>query len=321
MDGTTQKTLELVEKMKSQQIAEKAYNTSLGLLWYDLEPLAKVLYPVITPLRNMIPRVPADGGNATNWKAITGLDTTNEAVGVSEGNRGSVITTAETDFTAPYRGIGTEDYETWEAEYGSKNFDNLRALMGLGLLNKLMLSEERVILAGNGSDGIALGTPATPALARTAAQGGTLGAITISVIVVALTLDGYNRATIAGGVKQTISRTNADASSDTVNGGSSNKSAAQTLALTAADSVTATVTAIKGAYAYAWYWGTAGNELLGAITTVNAVTFLAAAAGTQNASAITADRSKDCARVQRLPDLRVRFDWLLGVARQRDAHG
>jgi hypothetical protein len=63
--------------------------------------------------------------------------------------------------------------------------------------------------------------------------------------------------------------------------------------LSAGDVVTGTVTAIKGAYGYAWYWGTAGNELIGAITTVNKVTFSAAAAGTQNVSAVTADNSKD----------------------------
>jgi hypothetical protein len=292
MDALTKQTLELVEKIKSQQTAEKSYTTALGLNWYDLEPAAKLLYPVITPLRNMIARVPANGGTATNWKALTALDTTNEAAGVSEGNRGSVITTSEQDFVAPYRGLGKEDYETWEAEYGSKNFDDLRALMTNGLLNATMISEEKTIIGGNGSDGIALGTPATPALSKVGGAG-TLGAITVSVKVVALTLDGWNRATIAAGVKTQFVRTNADATTDTINGGSSNKSAAATLALSAGDVVTATVTAIKGAYGYAWYWGTAGNELIGAITTVNKVTFSAAAAGTQNVSAVTADNSKD----------------------------
>lgn len=285
--------MELVEKIRTQQVAEKAYNTALGLVWYDLEPAAKLLFPVITPLRNMLPRVAGSGGNATNWKSITGINTTNVSAGVSEGNRGGVITTTEVDYTAPYRGLGLEDFETWEAEYASQNFDNLRALMTQGLLWSTMISEEQVILGGNGSTGIALGTPATPGISKTAAQAGTLGAITISVIVVALTLDGYQRASIAGGVSTSFTKTNADGSTDTVKGGSSNKSTAATLALSAADSVQCTVAAIKGAVAYAWFWGTAGNELLGAITTVNAVSFKAAAAGTQNASAVTADNSKN----------------------------
>jgi len=33
-----------------------------GLTYYDLELGAKFLYPVLTPLRNMIPRVSGKGG-------------------------------------------------------------------------------------------------------------------------------------------------------------------------------------------------------------------------------------------------------------------
>jgi hypothetical protein len=51
------------------------------------------MIPVITPLRNLIPRVKGNGGTATNWKAITGINTTNVGLGVSEGNRGGAITT------------------------------------------------------------------------------------------------------------------------------------------------------------------------------------------------------------------------------------
>lgn len=294
--AVTTQTLELIKQAYAnpQQGVQKAFNQALNLVWFDLEPAAKLLFPVLTPLRNMIPRVQGEGGKSTNWKAITGINTSLISPGVSEGNRNAPVITSEQDFLALYAGLGLEDFETWEAEYASKNFDNIKALMSQNLLSATMIAEEQVILGGNASvsgGGIALGTPATPVLSQAANANGTLGAITISVKVVALTLDGFQRASIAGGVVQTIARTNADGSSDTVNGGSSNKSAAGTLALSANQTVTAKVTAIKGAVAYAWYWGVAGSELLGAITTVNTVSFFAAATGTQNASAITADCS------------------------------
>jgi hypothetical protein len=45
--------------------------------------------------------------------------------------------------------------------------------------------------------------------------------------------------------------------------------------------------------AYAWFYGTAGNEVLGAITTAPKAVLTAAAAGTQNASAFAADNSRN----------------------------
>ena len=42
-----------------------------GLTFYDLELGAKSLYPVLTPLRNAIPRVSGKGGIQAAWRAIT----------------------------------------------------------------------------------------------------------------------------------------------------------------------------------------------------------------------------------------------------------
>src|SRR3990172_6963992 len=52
---------------------QKAITTSTGIVNYDLQRPAKNLYPVITPLRNRIPRVMGNGGTATNWKEIAAI--------------------------------------------------------------------------------------------------------------------------------------------------------------------------------------------------------------------------------------------------------
>jgi len=292
----TEQTLGLIEKIKSQQVAEKAFTTSTGLNWYDLEPAAKLLFPVITPLRNEIARVAADGGNATNWKALTAINANNMGAGVSEGNRGAVIDVTEVDYTAPYRGIGLEDYETFEAEYGSKNFDDLRALMVQGLLWSVMIKEEELIIGGNGSTGIALGTPATPTGTKQTGVGSMTAQATVCYVV-ALTLDGYLRSSVTGGVATTYNKANADGSTDSnVKAGSSNKSAESASVTTETTNlgVNWKVTAIPGAVAYAWFTGTtgAGNCKLAAITTTNTFNQRADAAGTQTADLITADNSK-----------------------------
>jgi len=77
-----------------------------------------------------------------------------------------------------------------------------------------------------------------------------------------------------------------------LSGGSSNKSANATQAVTLGQTLFASVAATQGAVAYAWYVGTAGAETLQAITTINSASFAAPlASGQQAATAITADNS------------------------------
>lgn len=289
-----QKTLDAVKKAHSSPLPDnvaKAYTQGLGLVAYDLQAPALNLYPVLTPLRNKIPRVKGGGDTATRWKAITGINTTNTRAGVSEGNRGAVMTTTLASYTAAYKGLGLEDNVTFEADYAAEGFDDAKAKAVYGLLNATMIQEERVIFGGNAS--IALGTTPTPTVA-TATTGGTIAAATYNVICVALTHVAFRESSVAAGVVVTASRTNADASADTINGGHAGKSTAASQVTTGATStISASVTAVNGAVGYAWYFGTAGNELLAAITYLNSVLLVAAPAGTQNASALVGDKSQD----------------------------
>ena len=71
-----------------------------GLTYYDLELGAKFLYPLLTPLRNEIPRVSGKGGIQANWRAVTGVNTTGLRIGVSGGNRGGVQAVSAQDYSA-----------------------------------------------------------------------------------------------------------------------------------------------------------------------------------------------------------------------------
>lgn len=294
-------TIAAVKKAQAAPITtgtdiERSFTQATGLVNYDLQAPALSLYPVLTPLRNRIPRVGGGGDTATRWKAITGINTGNTRAGVSEGNRGGIVATSVVDKTAAYKGIGLEDNVTFEAQYASEGFDDARARAVMGLLNSVMIQEERVIWGGNAS--LALGVTPTPAVAGSA-SGGTLATATYSIICVALSHIAAREATVSGGITLTGNRTNADGSVDSIKGGHAGKSAAASQAITGpTGSITATVNAsaggVNGACAYAWYWGTAGNEVLGAITTINSVLITAAATGTQNASAVSGtDQSQD----------------------------
>jgi len=270
-----------------------------GINAYDLSKPAKKLYPVNTPIRNMLPRDATGVGTATNWRSITGINTTNLASGVAERNRGGVITTSVVSKTAPFFGLGLEDYVTYEADYAAKSFDDVKALAVQGLLESLMISEEKYILGGNNS--IALGTTGTPTLADITTGGSLLANTTYRVICVALTHEGFMSSSVANGVVGQVVRTNADGTTTTYGGGSAQQSTAATVT-TANDSnnthkVSATVTLIPGAVAYAWYLGTtSGTEKLAAITTINSVVLSAINSSGQLASAIVnagADNSQN----------------------------
>lgn len=274
-----------------------------GLNYYDLELGAKFLVPVLTPLRNEIPRVSGKGGIQANWRAITAINPTGIRIGVSAGNRGGVMGVSTQDYSASYKGIGLESNVDFEAQYAANGFDDVRAQAGLRGLQATMLGEEFTILGGNTS--LNLGTTSTPTLVASG-TGGSITTSTQSVICVALSLDGVLNGSVAGGIQANMVRTNADGSSDTHGGGAAQKSANATVSVTGpTGSVTATVTAKTGAFGYAWFWGLAGSEVLGAITTINSVTITTTATGTQTAASLpTADWSTN----------NLIFDGLLTIA-------
>ncbi|HLH13030.1 MAG TPA: hypothetical protein VKV77_14290 [Methylovirgula sp.] len=262
----------------------ESMSVTSGLTFYDLEVGAKLLYPVLTPLRNAIPRVSGKGGIQANWRAITAINTSGLRFGVSASNRGGVLAVATQDYTATYKGIGVETNVDFEAQYAGQGFDDIRAIAAKTGLEALMLGEEAMILGGNATT--ALGTTPTPSLSASSA-GGSLATGTLSVICVALTLDGMMNATIAGGIQGQITRQNADGTSDTFGGGAAKQSSNATIAVTGpTGSVSATVAAVNGALGYAWFWGAAGSEVLGAITTINSLVIGAAPAGTQTAASL-----------------------------------
>lgn len=316
-------TLALVKAAQAQSSADilaknfiQPTTATTGLQAYDLEAPSKKLYPVLTPIRNMLPRRSGGFAIQANWKAITGINTTALRAGISEGKRGAQIVHQLTEYLAAYRGIGLEKSVTFEADYASRGFEDLKATAVTQTLQATMIAEEMVLLGGNTS--LALGTTPTPTVG-TNTVGGTIAANTYNVICVALGNQAYwdvvgqnngqtgqtfvaSTATVPG----VIVRVNADATTDTFNGGSAQKSVAASQVTTGATSiVTGTVTAVRGAYAYAWFFGVAGSELLAAVTTINSVLLAAVPGAGQNASTLAASDNSTSA---------LEFDGLLTQA-------
>ncbi len=254
-----------------------------NLLWYDLRPIVQMLYPYreLIPRISRLPRVAADGGNAFHWKRIVGINVNGASSGVSEGNRGARIAISEQDLTAAFKTLGFESSVTFEARLGARNLSP--EALGISVqsaLRSLMIDEEKILI--NGDAALPLGQTPTPTLVAGTVAGvtGAFGGGTVYVVCVALTGMGqlgyspYNSVTNTGGIIGQVTKVNADGSTDTYGGGSAQPSAEASVITSGTQAVTATATLTPGAFAYAWFVGSAsGAEYLAGITPSNQAVF------------------------------------------------
>lgn len=295
-------SLTMKNPMQEEDFADevrKSVTIGTGLTYYDLRAPALNLFPTVTPLRNAVPRYQRQNpGDSAHWKAV--LATTGSGwpyMGwVPEGQRSASMSYTTQNVTLPYATMGEEDDITEEARFAAQGFEDEDALVQLRLLLKMFVKEEAGILGGNAS--LQLGSPIAPTLGA-AGSGATLPATTYSVKVVGLTQEGYLNSSLQAGLATVLNITGNDGKQYTLNGGSSNISPNATIAVTLGQSLTTSLPAtngalpFNGAFAYAWFIGSAvGQEVLQAITTVAKLVVSAPlVTGTQQASAITQDCS------------------------------
>src|SRR5689334_964422 len=228
---------------------------------FDLRGPALQLYPVITPLRNRLPRQLSDRGDlATRWKAVTGVNTSGFELGVAPGRRSAEMSVTEQDYVASYAGIGLEASIDWEAVWsGGKEFDN-KATLVQSLLRAVMIGEENIILNGNAS--MPLGVAPTPSLSVGGTTGTFANGASLTVFVTALTARALANTTVslAGVTYGNVTRVNIDGSTTQYGAGASGISLSAFITPNAVNQLlTATVPAVKGAAGYAWYIGTSAG--------------------------------------------------------------
>lgn len=179
----------IAEITKSVQNSSAGYGVGLNITGIDLEGPSKSLFPVLSPWRNQVPRVSAPiGAKAAQWKAITGINVTNQSIFMGWGAPGGQVTTTEQDYAAYYMPISLGDTVQWDAEDLARGYDQLRAGGGVRLLYALMIKEDQGLL---GASNVPLNTPAAPTLTA-ANTGGSIAASTaVTVAAAARTLVNY----------------------------------------------------------------------------------------------------------------------------------
>lgn len=141
-----------------------------GLTPYDLEAPAKILVPLHTPLRNMLPRVKGQG-NARKFKRIDSFTNAGIPGGAAQQspfwnsltgtasfngltlNRPPKISYTGSDHSVAYVTLGVSDQVDWVAQFQGLGFDDLRGLSHTASLYAHLMGEERAILFGRGSSG------------------------------------------------------------------------------------------------------------------------------------------------------------------------
>jgi len=303
-------------KAVGRQLIKAGLSTVTGFNFYDLRGPAYFIFPLLTPFLQMIPRmgrVNAGVGTAAHWKATLNPNATFVYSGVLEGQRNATATPNEVDYLATYKEIGMEGGVTFTAQFAGEGYTDNLADEHFRNLARLRLQEEMMILWGNsgtaaGNLGFALGQATTPTQTIASGTGLGNGANVVSAVV-AITAFGMNPGGQAGyaavpsvtnGLTTNYTRLNADGSSTNVACGLSQLSnvAAITTTNSTFQQVTLSIPAMKGAVAYAWFWGVnvaaaTGNVKLGAITAWPSYTVTAPAAGTQlgNAAGLSTDNS------------------------------
>jgi hypothetical protein len=146
-----------------------------GFVPFDLIPFVRTIYPVYTPLRNKIPRVPGQGefhrgkilasisGSLPGQLGQLQDDSTSEFFGGSFASWPNALppSGAQTayDLIIPYKFFALTEGTSWLAQFAGQGFDDLYGLASLVLLQEFMLLEEHDLLASSSQ---ALAAPAAP---------------------------------------------------------------------------------------------------------------------------------------------------------------
>ena len=245
--------------------------TGLGLNFIDLRAPAYMLDPIFSHLRNTTPRwdkVNAGYGVQPQWKAVTQIDGAFQFPGVSEGNTNSNGSFTSVNYSSPYATIGTDDYVTYESISASEGYEDALGDGKMWQLLRFIRQQERTMLGGAGntaSNGaLQIGTTNTPTAALTATNNSSNNATNLptgsyaAAYAVALNYRAQANPnnTVTNGITTQYLRTNADGSTDVINGGTGIVSAASGVAgptVTGTKNVLFSCTPQNGAWGYAWF--------------------------------------------------------------------
>jgi hypothetical protein len=156
-----------------------------GLVPYDLVAPSRLIYPVYSPMRNRLPRVPGVG-TSHRAKVLTGISGSQTGVATLDAAIPELVTgggtlanwplnlpgsgtQAASDINIPYKFFGVSEAASFLAQWAGQGFEDASALANLVLIQEAMLAEEYQLMQATGT---VVQTPGQPTLTpRTAGTG------------------------------------------------------------------------------------------------------------------------------------------------------
>lgn len=166
---------------------KKSITTATGVTGLNMEAGLHQIVPLLTALRQSIPRKTVPGSSAIQWKQLTALGFPDPAT--TKGAAGPLFTTTTASKSAAYKVVALRGQVDREAQAESETFEDARALEQANCLLGHQKLEEIQILGGNIT---ALAAAANPAAVGTS-TGGSIGAATYFAKVAPITIPAYNR--------------------------------------------------------------------------------------------------------------------------------
>ncbi len=221
--------------------------TATGITSYDLSGLVSQV-PVVTPFLDMIPTEKSQDGNKyAVWRAILNTNAAQPDPATPFDYAGSELVFSEQDFQAAYKVLSFDTIVTQDSYDLALGYADPFAVATFNLVNQMLIAKDRKFI---GAQSFALTQPAAPSLTQHA-TGGTIGAVQVYVGVAARTGSGYYYGS----------------------GNSQGNSSSTTFGSGSANSITATVTSVRGAVCYDWFQSANGTTwYYYTTTTTNAVT-------------------------------------------------
>jgi len=240
-EGITEETLATIKKAQTTGIT-----TETGITSYDLSGLVS-LVPVVTPARDLIPRVKStDGAKFAIWRSIMNATNAQPDPAVPFDYAASEVVFNEQDFQAQYKNTSLAGVVTQDSYDLATGYADVYAETTFQVLNQVLIGDDRKLI---GAQSFALPRPAAPT--TSVGTSGTIATETVYVGVAARTGSGYYYGS----------------------GNSQGNSSEVTGMTGSANSVTASVPAVTGAVAYDWFQSADGATwYYYTTTTVNTVT-------------------------------------------------
>jgi hypothetical protein len=255
----TEDTLAAISKAQTSGIV-----TNTGIYSYDLSQLVSLI-PVLTPFRDIVARVMSPNGNPyAVWRSIMNLTNSQPSPAMGFDYAANEVAFQEQDFQARYKPTGFAGLVTQDAYDLAQGYGDPFAIATFQVLNQVLIGDDRQLMGGQS---FPLARPAAPTL-TTSTSGGTIAATTtVYVGVAARTGTGYYYG----------------------NGNSQGNSASIATGAGTTNTVSASVSSVRGAVCYDWFQSTNGTTwYYYTTTTVNAVTMTKVITANQTLPALTA---------------------------------